>query len=167
MIDFDEVGYDIYKPGAYLEIRPRYDGKGLAEWPTRVLIVGPKLASGSGVALTKYRITRPEDGIALCGAGSAGAAMVDAFKRANAASDVYLVPVADEGVATAATGSVTVTGAATAGGVLALYVDDNRVPVTVTAGMTAAQVATAAAAALTNFAYATLPVTAAAAGGHR
>lgn len=163
-IDFNEISYDIYKPGTYLEVAPRYDGKGLAEWPTRVMIVGPKLASGSGVPLTKYRITRPEDGIALCGAGSAGAAMVSAFKSANAVSDVYLVPVADDGAATAA-GTVTITGTATAGGVLALYVDDNRVPVTVTAGMTVAQVATAVAAAITNYAYATLPVTASAAAG--
>lgn len=162
-IDFDEISYDIYKPGTYLEVRPRYDGKGLTAWPTRVLIVAPRLATGTGVALTKYRITRPEDAVALCGAGSAGAAMVAAYKAANAISDVYLVPVADEAAAVAATGTITVAGTATAGGVLALYIDDNRVPVTISAGMTAAQVATAVAAAVTNYAYATLPVTAAAA----
>lgn len=158
-IAFDEIAYDIYKPGATMEVAARYDRKGLAEWPAKAILVVQQLATGTAVPGQKYQITRPDQGTVLFGAGSVGEAMVRAFKKANKVTPLYAVGLLDAASATAATCTLTVTGTATAAGVIALYVDDNRIPVAVTAGMTAAQAATAAAAAIAGYSV-TLPVTA-------
>ncbi|MQT14388.1 phage tail sheath subtilisin-like domain-containing protein [Segnochrobactrum spirostomi] len=150
-IAFDEIAYDIYKPGTQLEVAPRYDRKGLVEYPARGLLVVQQLASGTAIPGQKYQITRPEQGTVLFGAGSIGEAMVKAWKRTNRTTPLYAVGMLDAASATASTSTLTITGTATAGGVIALYIDDQRIPVTITAGMTAAQAATAAAAAVTGY----------------
>lgn len=162
-ISLSEIPYDWLKPGAYVEVKANYDRMGVVAFPARALLIVQMLAAGSAIAGQLNRITRPDQGRALFGAGSVGADMVEAFKKANKTSDVYALALADNAGGTAATGSVAFTGTATASGVFAFYVGDVRIPVAVTVGMTAAQLATALAAAIT--AIATLPVTATAATG--
>lgn len=158
-ISFSEIPYDWLKPGTLVEVKPNYDRVGAIPYPARVLLVCPKLAAGTAAALALHRITRADQGRALFGAGSIGAQMVEAFKAANKTTDVYAMGVADAETGVAATGSFTFAG--TGSGPLALYVGKVRIPLAITAGMTAAQMATAAAAAIN--AIPTLPVTAAAA----
>ncbi|MBS7586406.1 phage tail sheath subtilisin-like domain-containing protein [Ancylobacter defluvii] len=136
---------------------------GLTEYPARTLIVAQKLAAGTAVAGTLYPITRPEEGIAYCGAGSVGADMVKAYKAANRTTEVFLTALADAGAGVAATGTLTFVGVPTTGGALALYVEETRIPLALTAGQTVAAMATAAAAAIN--ALTDLPVTALAAAG--
>jgi phage tail sheath gpL-like len=64
------------------------------------------------------------------------------------AGNVFVIPVADAAGATAASGSFAFTGPATGNGTLFLYITDVLVQVGVTAGMTGAQMATAARAAI-------------------
>ncbi|HEX7124683.1 MAG TPA: phage tail sheath subtilisin-like domain-containing protein, partial [Thermodesulfobacteriota bacterium] len=93
------------------------------------------------------------------GRGSMLAAMCRALKANNATTETWAFPLEDNPAGTAATGSITVGGVASAAGTLTLYVAGIRVQVAVAAGQTLAQIATALAAALT--AKTELPVTAA------
>lgn len=86
--------------------------------------------------------------LALFGAGSLCAAMVEELFAADPNAALYVLPYADNGAGVAATGKVSFTGPATAAGTLALYIAGRSVPVAVTSGMTAAQLATAAVAAV-------------------
>ncbi|MCX5497326.1 phage tail sheath subtilisin-like domain-containing protein [Kaistia dalseonensis] len=163
MVAFNEIPYDWLKPGVLVEVRPNYDRMGAVPYPARALLIVQSLAGGAGVAKTLYRITRPDQGRALFGAGSVGADMVEAFKKANKTSDVYAIALADAAAAVAATGTFTFAGTATSSGVAALYIGSVRIAIPIIVGTTAAQAATAAVAAIN--AIATLPVTAAAAAG--
>lgn len=87
--------------------------------------------------------------VALFGAGSLCAAMVEKYLGADPNGALYVLPMADAGGAVAAAGQILFTGPATAAGSLALYIAGRSVAVAVTAGMTAAQLATAVAAAIT------------------
>lgn len=160
-ISFSEIPYDWLKPGNLTEVKPNYDRMGQVAYPARTLLIVQKLAAGTATALQLYRITRPDQGRALFGAGSVGADMVEAYKRANKTGDVYAIGVADAGAGVAATGSFTFAGAGA--GPLALYIGTVRIPLAITSGQTVAQIATAAAAAIN--AIPTLPVTAAGALG--
>lgn len=107
--------------------------------------------------------------IALCGAGSLVAAMVEAYLSKDSAAPLYILPLADDGAGVAAIGSLSFTGPATAAGTLALYIAGQAVPVAVTSGMTATQLATAVIAAINGWKSANgvaLPVTAAVDGTH-
>ncbi|WP_332117244.1 phage tail sheath subtilisin-like domain-containing protein [Azorhizobium caulinodans] len=162
-IAFDEIPYDWLKPGVYVEAKARYDQMGAVAYPARTLLMVQKLASGQALANTLYRITDPDQGIPLFGAGSVGADMVKAFKKVNKTSDVFALALADDDAGMAATGTYVFAGTATAAGPLALYINDTRIKLAVATGATAAAIATAAAAAIN--AVATLPVTADAANG--
>lgn len=161
MISFDEIPYDWLKPGNLIEVKPNYDRVGAVPYPAKTLLVCQKLAAGSAAALQLYRITRPDQGRALFGAGSVGADMVEAYKAANKTGDVFAIGVADAAGGVAATGAFTFAGAGS--GALALYIGKQRIPLTIATGMAVADMAAVAAAAIN--AIATLPVTAAAAAG--
>ncbi len=163
MVSFNEIPYDWLKPGVLVEIRANYDRMGAVPYPSKALLIVQQLATGSAVAGTINRITRPDQGRALYGAGSVGAEMVEAFKKANKTTDLYALGLADAGGGVAATGTFTFAGTATSSGAAALYIGSVRIPIPVAVGATAASLATAAAAAIN--AIATLPVTAAAALG--
>jgi phage tail sheath gpL-like len=96
----------------------------------------PVLSSGIGAAQTAF------------GLGSQLAIMVERYRNLDNFGTLYCLPLADASGATAATATITFTGPATANGTLPLYVDGNYVPVGVTSSWTAAQVATATAAAI-------------------
>lgn len=155
---FAEVPYDWRVPGTYVEVRPDYSRQGLTSYPARTLLVVQMLSGAAAVAGRVYRITRPADAVGLFGAGSVGAAMASAFRQANGTSDLYAIALADNGAGVQQTFTVTITGAATVAGTLALYIAGTRVPVAVATTDTVTQVATAIVAAVA--ARADLPVTA-------
>ncbi|WP_448144610.1 phage tail sheath subtilisin-like domain-containing protein [Pseudomonas silesiensis] len=94
------------------------------------------------------------------GVGSMLAQMYETWRRSDPAGEVWCLPILGEGEQ--ATGTVTITGSATEGGELNLYLGGRRVRATVTKGATPTAVATALAAAVNA---AGLSVTAAAVAG--
>src|SRR3546814_19516504 len=84
--------------------------------------------------------------------------MIKALRLANDTTETWALPLADLPAGTAATGTLTVTGAATAAGTLVLSHGGQRITVGVTSGDTDAAVATAIVAAITPAA--ALPVAA-------
>ncbi|TPQ28947.1 phage tail protein [Methylomonas koyamae] len=156
-ISFDNIPQALRYPGVYIEI----DGSqaGLGDDIPAVLLVGQKLAAGSAVAGEITRISSVYDATVKAGAGSMLAQMAARYRAIDATLDLYMLPYSDNGAGVAATGTITVTNAATADGTLSLYIGGRLVSVGVTSTMTTAQIATAIAAAFTD---ADLPVTAAA-----
>ena len=159
MVSFNLVPSDIRTPGQFLEVDNSKAYRGLSGIPTKVLIIGQKLASGSQAELVPALITRADQGRKLFGVGSQLAHMLEKFLNANSYTPVYAVAQLDEDAGVSAAGAITFAGPASAAGTLNLYIGGRRVRSLVTAGQTAAQTATAMAAAIN--ANADLPVTAA------
>lgn len=155
-LTFEEIPYDWRVPGTYVEIRPSYRNLGVLGYPARVLLIGQKLAAGSATVAVPQRITRGDQAIALFGAGSVLAEMVEAFRATNQTTDVFAVALADT-AGTAAAGSIVLSGSPSASGTLAVYIGGQRVAVNVAAGAAVADIATALRAAIT--ARTTMPVT--------
>lgn len=145
---FNEIPYDWLKPGTYVEVRPNYQRMGLLPFPARALLAVQMLDDGSAEPLTLYRITRPEEGEALFGAGSIGQDMIEAFKRANRTNDVFAIGVPDADQSVQAEGTITFTGSGN--GVVPVYIADTRVRIVATSTMTAADLAEALADAIND-----------------
>lgn len=158
-VSFDFIPSALRYPGAYIEI----DGSaaGLSGDIGAVLIVGQKLAAGTAPAGEITMVSSVQDARAKAGVGSMLARMVERYRAIDPSLDVYMLPYSDNVAGVSATCTLTVTGAATAGGVLALYIGGDLVSVGVTSGQTATQVAASIAAAVN--ASLGLPVTATAA----
>ena len=159
-ITFSEIPDALRYPGAYIEI----DGSqaGLGNDLPIVLLVGQKLATGTAPAGEIVRVSGVPDAIAKAGAGSMLAQMAAAYREADETFDLFLLPYADNPAGVAATGTLTVSSAATDAGTLYIYIAQRAISVGITVGMTPAQIATAIAAAITAKGL-SVPVTAVAA----
>lgn len=162
-ISFNSIPIDLRTPGQYLEFDASRASGGLTAQPQRVLVIGQKLAAGLAPAGVAVRIATADQAIQQFGRGSMLAAMFAVFLAANPTAEAWGFPLADNVAGVAATKTVTLTGPATAAGVIHLYVGGQRVQAAVAAADTATIAATALAAAVN--ANLDLPVTAASAAG--
>ncbi|GBQ92093.1 bacteriophage tail sheath protein [Acetobacter nitrogenifigens DSM 23921 = NBRC 105050] len=105
----------------------------------RVLIVG-QMITGTGVANVATLSAGYSDSVAKYGAASQCAQMVSAYRKIDTQGEIWVLPLADDASAAAATGSWTISGTATAAGTLSLYVGDQLISVGVSSGDTAATV---------------------------
>jgi phage tail sheath gpL-like len=126
----------------------------------RALLIGQKTVSGSAPANALVRVTSAAQAKTLFGTGSILAGMFEAFLQQNSFTEVWAMPVSDDGSGVAAAGSVVFSGTATAAGTIALMVAGRQVRAAVASGNNATAVATAVSAAVN--ALADLPVTASA-----
>lgn len=162
---FDRVPVGARPHGFYPEIDNSLAG--LYQVNSRVLLVAPMLSSGTADANVPVLLAGNGDAaVDLCGRGSAGAAMARAYRDNDDTGELWLLPVEDPGAGTAADGDFTVSGPATAAGVLYVYVGDGSrrrivqpLQVGVASGDTDAEIAAAIVAAIN--ADLDLPVTAA------
>ncbi len=148
MISFTSIPVGIRTPGSYIEFDNSRAIRGLPALKHKILVIGQKLSAGtaSGNKVTRaYSAAQAEIDF---GRGSILASMVAAVKKANPYTDCFAAGVPDNVAGVAATGALTFGGPATAAGTLNIYLGGVRVQVLVTAGMTDAQLATAAAAAI-------------------
>lgn len=159
-ITFNEIPSNLREPAAPVEIDSSQAQRGPNLLAYRALILGQRrTAVGSAVNNTLYRVTSPADVIALAGQGSLLHRQAIAWFAQNKVTETWIAVLGDDGAGVAATGTIALTGPATAEGTFPLYVGGYRVPVAVTVGMTATQLGDAIAAAIT--ALPDLPVTAA------
>jgi phage tail sheath gpL-like len=103
----------------------------------RALLIGQITSSGNAAANVPVQAYNQAQVNALCGPLSMLALMYAAYRLQDPFGEVWLGPLADPGSGGPATGTITVTGPATAAGTLALYVMGVSVPVTVNVGDTA------------------------------
>lgn len=161
-ISFNQVPSANRTPFTFVE----FDNAGANQGPTlkkyRAVLFGQKVAGGTAVANTLLRITSVAQAKLAAGAGSMLAHMFELWFKANPLTEVFMMPLSDDGAGVAATSTLTLAGTATAAGTISLYVAGRPIKVGVSLGDTAATVATALAAAINaNTDY---PVTAAAVG---
>jgi phage tail sheath gpL-like len=130
-----------------------------ATQPQRALIIGQMTSAGTGVASTPVICQGVSDAKNVGGQGSMLALMTAAYRASDSFGEVWYLPLADDPSAVAATGSINFTAAATALGVLFLYLGGQLVTQSVNASLSAAQVATALVATVNG--NSDLPVTAA------
>lgn len=162
-ISFNSIPTNIREPFIAVEFDNTRATQGPALLSYRVLIIGQRLAAGTWAANSITRATSVEQVIVGAGRGSMLHRMALAYFENNKFTETYFGALDDNGAGVAASGTLTVTGPATAAGTLHLYLGGNYVPVAVANGDTATVVAAAIAAAINAAAY--LPVTAAAAIG--
>jgi phage tail sheath gpL-like len=115
--------------------------------PVRTLLIGQKLSTGSSATGTPYLVSTTSQAIALFGRGSMLARMHAIYRLSDPTGEVWCLPLADNGAGVAATGTITVTGPATAAGTINLYIAGQLVQVAVgstdTANTVAASINTA------------------------
>lgn len=109
----------------------------------RALLIGQKLASGSGTAATPYLVSTTDQAKSLFGVGSMLARMHAAYRLQDPFGEVWCIALADAGGGTQATGTVTVTGPATGAGTVSLYIAGQLVSVAVASGDSANTIAAA------------------------
>ncbi|GGC68556.1 phage tail sheath C-terminal domain-containing protein [Chelatococcus reniformis] len=159
MVDFNQINPTYKLPGTSAEVDPSQAGTPVSDkWG---LIAGFKTAAGSAPADLPIAVGTQADADAFFGAGSMLARMFTVWFAVNRTSPLVAIPIAEPGAGVAATGTITVSNAASAAGTLYLYIAGQRVSVGISASDTTAQVATKIAAAIN--AVTALPVTAAAA----
>lgn len=159
-IQFSEIPSDNLVPMFLTEFDNTNAAKSGA-MPWKNLIIGQPLSGKSETELKQ--ITSDEAADTLYGAGSQLALMIRAFRKNTKNSELWVLPVADAASSAKASGKMTVTVAGdvlAAFGVVRLMVGGQKVPVNVTAGYAASDVAKAISDALNDVD--NLPVTAAA-----
>jgi phage tail sheath gpL-like len=139
----------------------------------RTLLIGQITSAGTYTAGTPVRISSAAEAITGGGVGSILSQMAAYYALNDRSGEVWALPLADAGGAVAATGTIAITGPATASGTIALYIAGVKVSIPVTAGDAASAIAANIAAAInasdgrvagnTNMIGCGLPVTASAA----
>ncbi|MFB0874568.1 MULTISPECIES: phage tail sheath subtilisin-like domain-containing protein [unclassified Sphingobium] len=160
---FDAIPSNSRLPSARAEISNANALQGLPPAPNKVLLIGQRLNTGSVASAQLRRVLEPGQGVAWFGRGSQLARMIAAAFAVDPLVELWAIAIDNHGSGVAATGTITITGPATANGTLAYMIAGTHIQVGVASGDTATAVATAIAAAVT--ARPDLPVVAASAAG--
>jgi phage tail sheath gpL-like len=104
----------------------------------RALLIGQILAAGTATPNVPVQGYSQAQVNGLCGATSMLALMYAAYRRQDPFGEVWLGPLSDASAGTAATGTITLSGTATAAGTIPLYIMGVSIPVPVAVGDTAA-----------------------------
>lgn len=107
----------------------------------RALLIGQKLAAGTQAVNTAVLVSTTGQAITLFGQGSMLARMHAAYRAQDPFGEVWCIAVADAGAGVQATGTITVTGPATAAGTISLYIGGQLVSVAVANADTANTIA--------------------------
>ena len=164
-ISFNDVPNDRLVPLVYAEFDNTRAVQGAGVQSYKALLVGNMLSAGSADPLVPTRVSNKDKVAELFGEGSLLADMARAYFENNKSTEVWAVGVDDESGSAAASGSFAFSGTATESGTAYAYIGGYRVKVPVTAGDTAATVATAFQTALAEAENSHLPVNNSKSGG--
>jgi phage tail sheath gpL-like len=157
-VSFNSISSSLRVPFVAAEFDNSRAQQGPALLPYRALLIGQKTSSGTATANTIVRVSNESQVRTFAGPGSLLHRMAIAWFANNRSTEVYIGVLADNGSGVAASGTLTVTGPATASGTLSLYIGGTLVQVAVASGDAQNTIATAIGAAIT--ANTDLPVTA-------
>ncbi len=158
-ISFNNIPIDIRTPGAFLEIDNSNANRGLPGMPSRILVLGQRLSTGTVAEAVPTRVLNEDEAEVYFGRGSMLHLMFRTLKKNNSWTESWAVALDDASGGVAASGTVTFGDGTTAAGTLNLYIAGQRVRVAVAADDAGSDIATKVAAAIT--AATDLPVTAA------
>ena len=158
-IAFDQIPSSIRKPGKYFEFNTKLAVRTLPQNRQRLLLIGQRLIDGQVAEKIPVDIYSDTDAAEFFGYGSMLHLMAKAAVKANPYVALSAIALDDAGSSDPAEGTVTIDGAATATGVLTLWIGYQKVEIAVTNEDAAADIATALDAAIN--AAVGLPVTSA------
>jgi phage tail sheath gpL-like len=138
-IDFTYYPTSNRVPGVFVEMDASHANSGTALQTT--LLIGQKLPTGAAAQDKPLLVESPAQVLAQCGQGSFLAAMALRYLQRDPFGPLYILPLVDNPAGTAATGTITLAGTATASGTLNIYIAGVRVQVGVATGDTAAAAA--------------------------
>ena len=141
MVTFNEVPATIRVPGIYVEVGASTDQAVTGDQPYRIGIIGQMLPGGTAIENEPIRITRAADALVLFGAGSMLAQAAAAALANVSFVDLWAIPMVDPDGGSAATGSIAVSAVDARAGTIAVYAVGERIPVAISAGLTAAEIA--------------------------
>jgi phage tail sheath gpL-like len=147
-ISFNDIPVALRVPGAYLEMDNTRALRGLPGMPSRILVLGQRLATGTVAEAVPTRVLDVDQAEAFFGRGSMLHLMFRALKANNSWTETWAIALDDDVAGVAATGTITLTGPATAAGTILLYIGGQRVKVAVANGDAVADIATSVAAAI-------------------
>lgn len=162
-ISFDSIPSSIRKPGKYFEFNTKLAVRTLPGNLQRTLIAGQRLTAGTVAAGVVTNVFSDAEAATFFGNGSQLHLMCRAAIKANPYLALEAIAMDDAGAGVAATSTVTLTGPATAAGVLTVKVAGKPVQIAIAATDTATAIGAALAAQIAL--QPDLPVTAAAAIG--
>lgn len=143
-IPFKQIPANIRVPLFYAEVDN--SRANTAQAVQRALIIGQITSAGTATANVPVISQGAADAAAVGGADSLLALMTAQYRLNDTFGEVWYLPLADDGAAVAATGSVAFTAAATANGTFYLYVGGVRYAMPVLTTQNTTQLATALAA---------------------
>ncbi len=143
-ISFDNIPAQLRTPGTYIEFNNELAGATSSSFKT--LIIGQKLATGSQASAVPVRITSDSTAKTYFGQGSMLAAQCIAALEANPYTEIWAIALDDNTAGAAASGTITVSTAATGAGTLYIYLGGEKISVGVTAGDDVATIAASIAA---------------------
>jgi phage tail sheath gpL-like len=158
-INFDNIPSSIRKPGKYFEFNTKLAVRTLPGNLQKVLIVGQRLAAGTVAAGVATDVFSDKDAAGFFGRGSMLHRMCTAAIKAYPYLALTAIAVDDAAGSAAATNTITITGTATASGLLTVKIGDVAIELAVATGDINTAVATALNAAIAK--YPDLAVTAA------
>lgn len=156
-VSFNLLSANLRVPTVAVEMDNSRAEQGSALLPYRVLLIGQKTSAGTATANTLVPVSSADECRTYGGVGSQLHRMGIAYFANNKFTETYIGVLSDNGAGVAASGTLTVTGPATAAGTLSLYIGGNLVQVAVASGDANTAIATAINAAIN--AATTLPVT--------
>ncbi|MEC5321125.1 phage tail sheath subtilisin-like domain-containing protein [Brenneria populi subsp. brevivirga] len=160
MVSFSKIPDQVRVPLFYAEFDNSQANTATAT--QRTLIIGQMLDSSEQTANVPATASSASTVAGLYGNGSMLHSLITAYLENDTSAIIHVLPLADDATAmTAASGTITVASAASATGVISLYIAGLRVQMTVTSSDTVSEIATALAAKIN--AKSGIPVTAAAA----
>src|SRR5688572_4850048 len=120
-ISFNTIPSNLRVPFVAVEFDASRASQGPALLAYKALLICQKLAAGSATADTLVKVSSVDQVIALAGRGSIAHRMALGWFAANRMTELWLGILADNGGGVAATGTIVVTGPATAAGTIVLY----------------------------------------------
>ena len=147
-IGFNQIPTNNRLPFVFVEFNNTNAIQGAALKKFRALLLGQKLAGGSAAADTPVRLTSTAQAKSIFGDGSMLHHMAEKWFLNNKTTELWAIPLADNGAGVAATGTLTFTGPATGAGAINLYVAGRKISVAVAAADSVTTIAAAVAAAI-------------------
>jgi len=147
-LSFDAIPVDLRTPGAAIEIINTGALRGLPGMPTKILVTGQRLATGTVAADTPIRVLSEAAAEEYFGRGSQLHLMFRALKKNNSWTEVWAIAKDDLVAGVQAAGNILFGGAVTVAGTLNIYLGGQRIRVGVATTDTPANVATNVAAAI-------------------
>lgn len=142
-ISFEQIPASIRKPGKYAEFNTKLAVRTLPGNLQKTLIIAQRIATGTVAAGVITDVFSDADAATYFGRGSMAHRMVRAALEANRYLSLQVLPLDDAGAGVFATGTVTITGPASATGVLTVMVGDDLVQIAIAAADTATVIAAA------------------------